>query len=83
MPPGFDPALEREAFGSFVALVPAPLCIGTLRLADGRAAKGFRCEPFAVNGAEDIAAFGGWRAWLKRSEGPLQPLAVGPESELH
>ncbi|WP_425283391.1 allophanate hydrolase-related protein, partial [Methyloceanibacter marginalis] len=27
------------------------------------------CEAHAVEGAEDITAFGGWRAWLGRGAG--------------
>ena len=56
--------LSTAAFGSFVAEVPPPLAIGTLVLADGTSVKGFVCEPAAVAGAEDITAFGGWRAYL-------------------
>ena len=51
-------------FGSFVALIPAPLGIGTLRLADGRSVKGFICEDRVRKGARDITAFGGWRAYI-------------------
>jgi allophanate hydrolase len=57
----------REAeFGSFIALVPPPLAIGTLTLHDGRKLKGFLCEAHAVRDAEEITEFGGWRAWLER-----------------
>lgn len=59
--------MDEDGFGSLVALVPAPLGIGTLTLADGRTVKGFLCEAHATRGAEDITAFGGWRAWLGRS----------------
>ncbi len=59
--------MDAEAFGSFVALIPAPLGIGTLTLADGRTVQGFLCEAHAIRGAEDITEFGGWRAWLGRS----------------
>jgi allophanate hydrolase len=59
--------MDEEAFGSFVALIPAPLSIGTVTLADGRTVQGFLCEAHAARGAEDITAFGGWRAWLVRS----------------
>ncbi len=59
--------MDAEAFGSFVALIPPPLGIGTVTLADGRKVKGFLCEAHATRGAEDITAFGGWRAWLARS----------------
>jgi allophanate hydrolase len=55
--------LSVEAFGRFVAAVPAPLVIGTVVLADGRAVKGFLCESSALAGARDITAFGGWRAY--------------------
>jgi allophanate hydrolase len=59
--------MDEAAFGSFVALIPAPLGIGTLLLDDGRRVKGFLCESHATIGAEDITNFGGWRAWLGRS----------------
>lgn len=54
-----------QHFGSFVALIPAPLGIGTLSLKDGREVKGFICEGAAVNGATDITHLGGWRAYIK------------------
>lgn len=56
--------LDVEAFGSFVAEVPAPLAIGTVSLDDGTEVKGFVAEPRALNGAEDITALGGWRAYI-------------------
>lgn len=51
-------------YGSFVALVPAPLGIGTLRLADGSSVQGFVCESLATQGAQDITHLGGWRAYI-------------------
>ena len=57
-------ALPAAAFGQFVAAIPPPLSIGTVRLADGRGVKGFIVEPAAVNGARDISAFSGWRAFV-------------------
>lgn len=54
-----------DEFGSFVALVPAPLGIGTLTLHDNRQVKGFICEGAALEGARDITEFGGWRAYLQ------------------
>lgn len=54
-----------QHFGSFVALIPAPLGIGTLTLEDGREVKGFICEGAAVEGATDITHLGGWRAYIK------------------
>jgi len=56
--------LDAAGFGSFVALIPPPLGIGTLTLQDGRTVKGFLCESHAVASARDITSFGGWRAWL-------------------
>ncbi|MCD2512403.1 allophanate hydrolase [Comamonas endophytica] len=50
-------------FGRFVAGVPAPLGIGTVTLASGKACKGFICEGHALAQATDITAFGGWRAY--------------------
>ncbi|WP_400770487.1 allophanate hydrolase [Methylosinus sporium] len=55
--------LDVAAFGRFVASVPSPLCIGTVRLADESAPKGFLVEPAALNGAADITGHGGWRAY--------------------
>jgi allophanate hydrolase len=57
-------ALSASAFGKFVAAIPPPLSIGTVRLADGRGVKGFIVEPAEVGGARDISAFGGWRAFM-------------------
>lgn len=58
-------ALPVEGFGAFVATVPPPLSIGTLRLSDGRSVKGFLAEAEGVAGAQDISKFGGWRAYIK------------------
>jgi allophanate hydrolase len=59
-------ALSAAAFGKFVAAIPPPLSIGTIRLADGRSVKGFLVEPAAVTGARDISSFGGWRAFVAK-----------------
>lgn len=57
--------VPAQHFGSFVALVPAPLGIGTLTLHDGREVKGFICEGCAVENARDITHLGGWRAYVE------------------
>ncbi|MNR80587.1 Allophanate hydrolase [compost metagenome] len=59
--------IPLPAFGSFVAGVPAPLGIGTLELSDGRLVKGFICEPYALESAQDITAYGGWRAYCNKA----------------
>ena len=57
-------ALTTKAFGEFVANVPPPMSIGTVRLSDGSTVKGFLVEPQATVGARDISQYGGWRAFL-------------------
>ncbi len=57
-------ALPAGSFGKFVAAIPPPLSIGTVRLADGRGVKGFIVEAADVDGAREISAFGGWRAFV-------------------
>ncbi len=56
--------LSAQGFGAFVSRIPSPLGIGTLQLADGTTPKGFLVEAEAVRGAEDISAYGGWRAFM-------------------
>jgi allophanate hydrolase len=57
--------LTKEAFGSFVAEIPPPMGIGNLELTDGSIVKGFICEPYALEEAQEITALGGWRNYLK------------------
>jgi allophanate hydrolase len=57
-------AMPVEHYGSFVALVPAPLSIGSLVLEDGSTVQGFLCEPYAAAGATEITALGGWRNYM-------------------
>jgi allophanate hydrolase len=57
-----------SAYGSFVALIPPPLGIGTLELEDGQQVQGFVCEPQALAAAQDISAFGGWRAYINKQQ---------------
>ncbi|MFS0868612.1 allophanate hydrolase [Paenibacillus xylanilyticus] len=53
--------MPAASFGAFAALIPAPLGIGKIELADGTEIPGFICEGYAEAGAEDISAYGGWR----------------------
>ena len=64
-------AVPLTELGSFLALIPAPLGLGTLQLEDGRQVHGFLCESHAVTGAADITAWGGWRAYLGRLSTPI------------
>ena len=61
-------SMPLDAFGSFVALIPPPLGIGTVTLADGRTVKSFICEPAGIETGTDITVHGGWRAYMS-----LQP----------
>jgi allophanate hydrolase len=55
--------LTHEALGKFLQNVRGPLCIGTVELETGEKVHGFLCESIATEGAQNITAFGGWRAY--------------------
>lgn len=56
--------LPADTIGGFLAGIPAPLGLGAIELADGSWVNGFICEPCAVEGADDITSWGGWRKFL-------------------
>ena len=60
-------AVPENWFGGFVAAVPPPLAIGNATLENGECVKAFLCEPFALEGAAEITATGGWRAYLAQA----------------
>ncbi|HAD85720.1 MAG TPA: hypothetical protein DCG48_00010, partial [Rhodospirillaceae bacterium] len=62
-------SLTPDAFGKFVAAIPAPLGMGTLRLDDGTATKGFIVENEGIKDARDISSFGGWRNYIAQAGG--------------
>ncbi len=55
--------LPAAGFARFVAALPQPMGVGPVRLEDGRMLTGFLCEALALEGATDITAHGGWRAY--------------------
>ncbi|WP_435035343.1 allophanate hydrolase [Pseudomonas neuropathica] len=57
--------LPSSELGSFLTGIPAPLGLGKVQLADGRWESGFICEPYGLQGAQDISHLGGWRAYLE------------------
>jgi allophanate hydrolase len=61
--------LPKERVGALLAGVQSPLGIGTIETEDGDRVHGFLCEACAVEGAEDISSFGGWRAYLRARNG--------------
>ena len=77
----FDPAgssievdvwhVSPAALGTFLTMIPAPLALGTVSLADGRDLTGFVSEPRATNGATEITRFGGWRAFVDDAAAPI------------
>ncbi len=62
-------ALPREQVGGFLELIPAPLGLGKVELEDGRWVSGFICEPCALNGAQEVTGWGGWRHYLASRAG--------------
>ncbi|MFD3375553.1 MULTISPECIES: allophanate hydrolase [unclassified Streptomyces] len=56
--------LPAEGLGRLLAALPRPMALGRVELADGDDVPGFLCEPGALDGARDITAYGGWRAYL-------------------
>ncbi|WP_375450199.1 allophanate hydrolase [uncultured Devosia sp.] len=68
-------ALSPQAFGQFVARIPAPLGVGKISLDDGSSVSGFLCEPHALTGAEEVTQHGGWRAFIASR----QPVGPGPK----
>jgi allophanate hydrolase len=55
-------------YGTLVAAIPAPLGIGRLELADGSWVQGFLCESYAIEHAQDITSYGGWRKFLASAD---------------
>ncbi|CAI6086141.1 allophanate hydrolase [Cohnella sp. JJ-181] len=53
--------MPLDTFGRFAALIPAPLGIGKIELADGTEVPGFVCEGYASASAEDVTIAGSWR----------------------
>jgi allophanate hydrolase len=70
--PGSGSAITLEVWemplaqlGSFLALIPAPLGLGQVELADGAWVTGFICEGHALENAQDVTQHGGWRAYVE------------------
>ena len=59
-------SLPERQFARFVDSIPSPLGIGTVVLEDGSSPKGFLVESVAIEAAEDISEFGGWRNYINQ-----------------
>ena len=68
--------MPQEHVGSFLALIPPPLGLGTIELADGSWVNGFICEGHALEQAQDVTQHGGWRAYLASLNTPLSARAA-------
>ncbi|MEM1345149.1 MAG: amidase family protein, partial [Pseudomonadota bacterium] len=62
-------ALPLSEVGGFLTEIPSPLGLATVALADGTTPKGFLCEHWATVEAEDVTAYGNWRAVTARLAG--------------
>lgn len=60
--------MPLQHFGSFMQLIPHPLGIGTVELADGSWCKSFICEASAIDGARDISELGSWRRFIAQQQ---------------
>ena len=69
-------ALSPAGFGRFVASLPPPTSIGTIRLLDGRLVKGFLVEAEAVASARNISSYGSWPAFLAAARAANPPPTV-------
>jgi allophanate hydrolase len=59
-------SLPERQFARFVDSIPSPLGIGTVVLDDGSSPKGFLVESVAIESAQDISEFGGWRNYINQ-----------------
>lgn len=57
-------SIPASEFGSFVKGIPSPLGIGKVELEDGSEVAGFICEPFGIEGAEEITEYGAWTKYI-------------------
>ncbi len=56
--------LPGENLGAFMQQIPSPLGIGKVELKDGRWVQSFICEPYGLEGAENITGLGSWRVYM-------------------
>ena len=59
-------SVPNSSVASLIEMIPSPLSIGSVLLEDGEIVKGFLVEASAVQNAEDITHFGGWKSYLNQ-----------------
>jgi allophanate hydrolase len=69
-------AMPPAGLASLLAELPTPMALGRVGLDDGVEVVGFLCEPAALDGAEEITGYGGWRAYLAGLR--VKSVSVGP-----
>lgn len=78
--------VPSENFGTFISMVPHPLGIGSVELADGTWVKGFICEQVGYGEATDITKYGGWRNYIAEtadvSTKPFNTVLVANRGEI-
>ena len=62
-------ALPAPMLAAFMLQVEAPLAIGSVELNSGQWVRGFVCEPWGLEDAEDGSGYGGWRGYMASREG--------------
>jgi allophanate hydrolase len=58
-------SLPPAGLAELVAALPPPMAIGPVTLEDGSQVSGFLCEPAAIDAAQDITKFRGWRHYVE------------------
>jgi allophanate hydrolase len=61
-------AMPAARLSDFIGKVNTPLGVGSVELDDGSWVKGFICEPWGLEGAEEITKFGGFRAYAEEQD---------------
>jgi allophanate hydrolase len=56
--------LPHQGLGALLDLIPAPLGLGRVELADGTTVTGFLAEGYAIRNATDVTHHGSWRTAL-------------------
>jgi allophanate hydrolase len=62
--------LPPTGLAALLAGLAPPMAFGPVQLDDGQTVTGFLCEPAALDGALEITAHGGWRAYLETVTAP-------------
>ena len=60
-------AVPKEGLCDVLLGEPAGLAVGKVKLRSGETILGVIAEPLLVDGAKEISAFGGWRAYICES----------------